>query len=266
MITTILSTSPTPSRSASNCQFRDSIAISIDTKPTPVVLRSLRIKANLTKADAAHIVGLNGRSASWHQYELGRYSIPDEKWLAFIRTLSSGRYPATCFVGPRRGTRIREDFEVGRLSAPVKSPQNVDMQACADFTEIRGLLRLSAAELARELGIQTYRIYRIEGAKVSPSPSEMAQCTVFAKAQLAIMQNMAPLLSLSLSNIRKLVLRISCAEAAKLAKLGSKRPSGTWAAIETGRREDAKATSRFRRAAELALHQEIQRLTALAQT
>lgn len=262
---TNFSSQPPPGHLAANWQYRDPIAIPADVKPTPAVLRAIRIKAGLTKAEAAHIIGLNGRSASWHQYELGRYAIPDARWVVFVRALSSGRYPAPCFIGPRRGTRMRDDFEVGRLTTPAKLHQNVDMKACADFAEMRELLRLSAAELARELGTQTHRVYRIEDSGASPSVADMAKCADLAKARLETMEDLAPLTSVSLADIRKIALRISCAEAAKMARIRGNRPGVAWFAIESGKHADEKVITRFRKAAEILVDKDVRSLKTLRQ-
>ena len=230
---------------------RPPINVPADARPTPETLRSLRMQAGLTKGEAAHIVGLNGKAASWHQYELGRYAIPQERWDAFASVLRSGRYPSTCFAPNRRGPRVYESFEVGRRATPLIKRPAVDAPGCAFLRSVRSALRLSAAVMAGELGCELHRVYRMESGTTSPSWEEQVRCGELAQAHLAKLRaaRSAGPESLPLAELRDELLRLSSADAAKLAGLKGSRPGATWSAIESGGRVSDAAVARFRKAA-----------------
>jgi DNA-binding XRE family transcriptional regulator len=265
MQTTAVKRSRAPGRTPHDGHIRDPIDIPDDAKPTPEALRSLRVQAGLTKGEAAHIVGLNGKAASWHQYELGRYAIPQDKWTAFSQVLRSGRYPATCFASTRRGPRVSEDFQVGRmmsLASAVKAP--VDVDGCARIRDIRAALRLSASALAAELGIELHRVYRIESETSSPSGDELAKGAALAAAHLKQLRKASPEVG-DLRLLREDILRLSSTDAARLAGLKGSRPGATWSALESGSRQDEKAVARFRKSAAALLGKMQTTLTELVQ-
>lgn len=231
--------------------IRAPIDIPADAQPTPATLRSLRMQAGLTKAEAAHIVGLNGKAASWHQYELGRYAIPQERWEAFAAVLRSGRYPSTCFATTRRGPRISESFEVGRRATPPVERPAVDAPGCAFLRSVRSAMRISAAAMAGELGCELHRVYRMESGTTSPSWDEQVRCGELAQAHLARLRaaRQAGVDALPLAELRENLLRMSSTDAAKLAGLKGSRPGASWSSIESGARVGDKAVARFRKAA-----------------
>lgn len=230
---------------------RAPIDIPADAQPTPETLRSFRMQAGLTKGEAAHIVGLNGKAASWHQYELGRYAIPQERWDVFVAVLRSGRYPSTCFATTRRGPRVSESFEVGRRATPPAERPAVDAPGCAFLRSVRSALRISAAAMAAELGCELHRVYRMESGTTSPSWEEQVRCGELAQAKLAKLRSarQAGVESLPLAELREDLLRLSSTDAAKLAGLKGSRPGATWSAVESGERVSDKAVARFRKAA-----------------
>lgn len=235
-----------PGRPPNDIHIRKPIEIPVAAEPTPKVLRAFRMQAGLTKGEAAHIVGLNGKSASWHQYELGRYAIPPDKWAIFAQVLRSGRYPAACFSATRRGPRVSEAFQVGRMLAPATERPTVDADGCARVRAARSALRLSASALAAELSIELHRIYRIESETASPTAVELAKVLALLESHLQLLREV----DFSTADIRALredVLRLSSTEAARLAGLKGSRPGTSWSALESGARVDEKATARFRK-------------------
>lgn len=243
--------------------IRDPIDIESEARPTPATLRHLRMKAGLTKSEAAHVVGLGGRAASWHQYELGRYAIPSDKWAEFIKVLRSGRYPSTCFSSSRRGPRSSDEFEVGRMAAAAPKRASIDSAACVFVSTARQHLRLSAAELASNLGVELHRVYRIESVLAGPTDIELAKCRTLVEEHVRQLLNPKDLDNVDLATLRGTYLRVSSTEAARLAGLKGSRPGATWSALESGARADDKAIARFRRAVAAARLKRVESLESM---
>jgi transcriptional regulator with XRE-family HTH domain len=146
------------------------------TLPSPETLRSLRLAAGLTKGEAASIVELAG-SASWHQYELGKYSMPADRFDVFANVLRTGKYPYPCFSGGKRsGTWATEEFVVGRFIEK-RHPKNKPIPARnALIREWRNALNFTAHELAESSGMDEGRINRISACSTAVRAAELESC------------------------------------------------------------------------------------------
>jgi transcriptional regulator with XRE-family HTH domain len=148
----------------------------VGTLPSFETLRSLRLAAGLTKAEAASIVELTS-SASWHQYELGKYSMPSERFEVFANVLRSGKYPYPCFSGKKRfGTRVDKKFVPGKF-VELRNPKNTPNPARnALIRDWRNALNFTAHELAESSGMDEGRINRISACSTAVRAAELESC------------------------------------------------------------------------------------------
>jgi len=75
--------------------------------PAPEEIRAARMRLNLTKAQAAELVGLPVET-TWHRYETGYYRMPLDAWLRFQAAIRDGRAQASA---ARRAIIEQEDDE-----------------------------------------------------------------------------------------------------------------------------------------------------------
>jgi transcriptional regulator with XRE-family HTH domain len=146
------------------------------TQPSPATLRGLRLAAGLTKNEAASIVGLKN-SGSWHQYELGRYFMPRDRFEIFADVLRSGKYPYPCFSGEKRyGTRVDKTEHVGKF-IKLLHPKNKPTPARNILVrEWRIALNLTARAFAELTGMDEGRIQRIHSCTASVNELELNAC------------------------------------------------------------------------------------------
>ena len=129
-------------------------------EPTPANIRELRLRAGMTKLEAASCVGLS-TTISFHNYETGRHSFPMERWQAFLDALRDGSFREHLTGAYRKGALPRPDVVPGEK----ERPRLVDMRdhgGAAACEAAHRALRLPAAEIGAVLGMRKHEIYALE--------------------------------------------------------------------------------------------------------
>jgi hypothetical protein len=216
------------------------IEVPLDLAQSPATVRDMRIKAGLTKSEAASVVGLES-GIGWHAYELGRYPMPQERWEAFLAELRSGDFRNHVTSSYRRGPKAGpSSFRPGRMSADSSKAARragiPDKQACGRFAKARVALRLSGSDMALAIGAKSSaRVYNIESCRTSPTEAEV---TVIADAMAARLRELEEG-GLCLSSGRDIagarqLLRMSQDEAGRCLFGESARPGASISMYEAG--------------------------------
>lgn len=151
--------------------------ITFEEERTPACVRALRLKAGLTKLEAARCIGL-AAAVTWHGYETGRFSMPQWRWKEFLSALRSGEY-ARHITAPapgrkRNGPRCRQSFTPGEHAHAKPAVALID-GAGRYIKRVRQAIRVSPREIAQNInGASASLIYALE-ASGKPASRDLLQ-------------------------------------------------------------------------------------------
>lgn len=118
-----------------------------DLANSPENIRGLRLKAEITKPEAAAAAGV--KPVTWVAYESGKIRMPAERWIGFKQCIRSGAFKAFVSTGRRLGPKVNPSFVVGGLAREYDEPV---VNGGALLREARQALSMNAAELASLVG------------------------------------------------------------------------------------------------------------------
>ena len=153
------------------------INVSLAEEQTPARVRELRLKAGLTKLEAARCIGLSA-AITWHGYETGRFAMPEWRWKDFLEALRGGDYAEHLMVpapGCRRnGPRSRHSFTPGEHASGRPTAALIE-RAGSHLGRVRKALRVSHRDLAHHIdSVSASTLYAMEAGNKG-APRELMQ-------------------------------------------------------------------------------------------
>lgn len=155
------------------------LAVSIEDDQAPARIRELRLRAGLTKSEAAKCVGLRA-SLTWHGYESGRFAMPDWRWKMFLVALKTGLYAKHIRSeadgeAKRQGPRVKSTFVPGELRTA--KAEEIPVERGGEILKrARQSIRLSPRSMAAEaVTVSASTLYAVESGLRSISGDLMSR-------------------------------------------------------------------------------------------